>query len=418
MTIFLVGFLVLIVFCVILYFYSRTALPVVTDISFRNFKRSYLIVYLLAAAGDWLQGPYVYALYQSYGMATHDIELLFVAGFGSSMLFGTVVGSVADKYGRKTNCILYGILYSLSCVTKHFNNFSILMVGRLLGGIATSILYSAFESWVILEHHKRGFEPHLLGSIFSHAVVGNSIVAICSGVVAQKAADFFGYVAPFDVSIISLVIMCIVIYFTWVENYGDQSASTMQSFGQSLKTIRADAKILCLGLIQSLFEGAMYTFVLEWTPALSPPPRSSPSSPIPHGIIFAGFMVSIMIGSSLFELIRKSRPIESFMRLMVMLISSASLLTPVFFPGNQALIFSGFLIFEVCVGIFWPSMSTMRDLYVPEATRATTMNIFRVPLNLIVILILTQNFPMKTIFILCVCFLFVAFLCQWWLFRL
>src|SRR6218665_1021200 len=37
---------------------------------------------------------------------------------------------------------------------QHFNNFSILMVGRLLGGIATSILYSAFESWLIHEHHK------------------------------------------------------------------------------------------------------------------------------------------------------------------------------------------------------------------------------------------------------------------------
>ena len=28
------------------------------------------------------------------------------------------------------------------------------MVGRLLGGIATSILYSAFESWLIYEHNK------------------------------------------------------------------------------------------------------------------------------------------------------------------------------------------------------------------------------------------------------------------------
>jgi len=48
-------------------------------------------------AGDWLQGPYVYALYADYGMSTHDIELLFVAGFGSSLVFGTFVGSVADK---------------------------------------------------------------------------------------------------------------------------------------------------------------------------------------------------------------------------------------------------------------------------------------------------------------------------------
>ena len=44
-----------------------------------------------------MQGPYVYALYSNYGMSTHDIEMLFVAGFGSSMLFGTIVGSFADR---------------------------------------------------------------------------------------------------------------------------------------------------------------------------------------------------------------------------------------------------------------------------------------------------------------------------------
>jgi Sugar-tranasporters, 12 TM len=48
-------------------------------------------------AGDWLQGPYVYALYEAYNMSKHDIEVLFVAGFGSSMIVGTVVGSFADK---------------------------------------------------------------------------------------------------------------------------------------------------------------------------------------------------------------------------------------------------------------------------------------------------------------------------------
>lgn len=49
------------------------------------------------AAGDWLQGPYVYALYQHYGYQVHDIGRLFIAGFGSSMVFGTVAGSLADK---------------------------------------------------------------------------------------------------------------------------------------------------------------------------------------------------------------------------------------------------------------------------------------------------------------------------------
>ena len=59
-----------------------------------------------------------------------------------------------------------------------------------------------------------------------------------------------------------------------------------------------DFKVLCLGLIQSLFEGSMYVFVLEWTPALTPDEHDKQDEneghrgSIPHGHIFAGFMVS------------------------------------------------------------------------------------------------------------------------------
>ncbi len=53
--------------------------------------------YIRILAGDWLQGPHVYALYESYGIQKHEIEILFIAGFGSSMIFGTIVASLADK---------------------------------------------------------------------------------------------------------------------------------------------------------------------------------------------------------------------------------------------------------------------------------------------------------------------------------
>ncbi len=49
-----------------------------------------------------------------------------------------------------------------------------------------------------------------------------------------------------------------------------------------------------LGGMQSLFEGSMYTFVFLWTPALSPDGEH-----LPHGMIFACFMVSSMAGSAL-----------------------------------------------------------------------------------------------------------------------
>lgn len=80
-----------------------------------------------------------------------------------------------------------------------------------------------------------------------------------------------------------------------------------------------------MGAIQSLFEGSMYTFVFLWTPALSPNDEE-----IPHGFIFATFMLASMLGSSLASrlLSRSSPKVESYMQI-VFLVSAASLLLPI-----------------------------------------------------------------------------------------
>ncbi|CAJ0916294.1 unnamed protein product, partial [Mesorhabditis belari] len=392
------------VLCALLFYYTRTKVETCEDANFKGFQKTYITVYLLAVAGDWLQGPHVYALYDSYGMTKHQIEILFIAGFGSSLLFGTIIGSFADKFGRRNNCLLYALLYGGACVTKHFNDINILMIGRFLGGIATSILYSAFESWLVFEHNKRGFSDDLLGTVFSNAALGNSLVAILSGVAAQMAADTFGYVAPFDLSMLVLGVMFFLVYGTWTENYGNESAALQHSFKEAANTIRNDVKVLCLGLVQSLFEGAMYTFVLEWTPALS---QATEGSSIPHGYIFAAFMVATMMGSSIFKIISKRKRPEDFMR-YVLFIAAICLSVPIFMPSSGISIFIGFLVFEGCVGIFWPAMGFLRGVYVPEETRSTTINLFRIPLNLIVVFILLQNFSMLAIFHFCVFFLLLA----------
>ncbi len=88
----------------------------------------------------------------------------------------------------------------------------------------------------------------------------------------------------------------------------------------------ADEKIALLGAIQSLFEGSMYTFVFLWTPALSPNGEN-----IPHGFVFATFMLSSMLGSSLASrlMARPNLKVEGYMQI-VFLISAASLCLPVF----------------------------------------------------------------------------------------
>lgn len=55
----------------------------VSNVNFIKFQRSFFIVYFLALLGDWLQGPYVYKLYNYYGYQESQIATLYVAGFAS-----------------------------------------------------------------------------------------------------------------------------------------------------------------------------------------------------------------------------------------------------------------------------------------------------------------------------------------------
>ena len=61
-------------------------------------------------------------------------------------------------------------------------------MGRVLGGITTSLLFSAFESWMVSEHRKKGFPDELLSSTFAMASWGNGVMAIGAGFLAQFAS--------------------------------------------------------------------------------------------------------------------------------------------------------------------------------------------------------------------------------------
>mmetsp|Transcript_28292 Transcript_28292/g.92351 ORF Transcript_28292/g.92351 Transcript_28292/m.92351 type:complete len:460 (-) Transcript_28292:180-1559(-) len=429
-----VQFALLALVCVALELPKGNREKVAAPAAFLSFRNNYLFVYSLAMSGDWLQGPYVYALYAHYGYTQGDIGKLFIAGFGSSMIFGTLAGALGDKYGRKKAALAYCATYIASCITKHSSDYYVLMLGRFFGGIATSLLFSAFESWLVCEHFKRGYEERWLGITFSKAVfMGNGVMAILSGLLGNILVDNFalGPVAPFDAASILLIGCSLIIYFSWSENYGDSggsdggTGSLAQQFQTAVRMIASDQKIALLGAMQALFEASMYSFVFLWTPALSPNDEV-----IPHGFIFATFMLSSMIGSSIANrlLSNATLRVEEYMR-VVFGIAAASLSLPIWLdwfrfidvPGADGgisfvgqILLVGFCVFEGTVGIFWPSIMKMRSQYVPEEVRATIINVFRIPLNLFVCCILynVSAFPIAAMFGMCSVFLCVAAYCQ------
>jgi len=393
---------------------------------FKSFMWTYLIVWYIAVAADWLQGPYVYALYAAYGFPGHEIAQLFVAGFGASMVFGTFVGSLADVWGRKRCSILYCVLYIVSCCTKHSNDYWILIAGRVTGGIATSILFSCFETWMVSEHLTRyNFSGGLLRYMFTMMFFGMYAVAIASGIMAQLVVDALpmkevagmpgifwgGYTSPFDMSIVCLVVCMGVILASWDENHGTQPFGETQSLTSSLcracACMMGQWRIALMGVVVTAFEGSMFAFVFNWTPALD-----SKALPPPHGLIFAMFMMACMCGASTFSLFGSNLKPASVL-LPCMLLATCSLGVVAFAIGLgsgyalQASFFC-FLVFEFCVGLYWPTVGTLKSEIVPEDVRATVYNIYRVPLNAVVCALLLSNISLTASFGFCTVLLLLS----------
>ena len=215
--------------------------------------QTYLPPYLLATAADWLQGPYKYALYSSYGYTQRDIAHLFVVGYGSGMVLGSIVGGLADEYGRKRLCLWYCVSYAVSVSCTHFKNYYVLLLGRCGGGVGTSLLFSVFESWLIGAHVDRGLiggkgsgnGEKWLAESFSVGTYGSSLIAIVSGVLAnfivarngkmrpfssgedESGPSLFvgGYIAAFDACWPILICCAALIMLLWDENYGEDHPS-------------------------------------------------------------------------------------------------------------------------------------------------------------------------------------------------
>ena len=54
------------------------------------------------------------------------------------------------------------------------------------------------------------------------------------------------------------------------------------------------------------------------------------------------------------------------------------------------LVFWSFVLFELCCGIHFPLISTLRSRYIPEDSRSAVLNLVRIPLNLLVCIILLK----------------------------
>jgi len=102
----------------------------------------------------------------------------------------------------------------------------VLLCGRVLGGVSTSILFSAFETWLISSANSVALPSADLSTIMGRAPLINGLVATGAGVVSnQLVGATKNFVSPFVASGALLILGWAVIRGTWVENYGRKGAT-------------------------------------------------------------------------------------------------------------------------------------------------------------------------------------------------
>lgn len=396
---------VLVAFAISIFTRTNKTAPCPKNVQFKRLQTRYLSAYYLATFSDWLQGPYVYKLYSDYGYEEEDIAILYIAGFASSSVCGTFVGFMADRYGRKIMCALFGVIYSLCCLTKISSSFHILLAGRIFGGLSTSILLSTFEAWYVNEHINHcDFPPEWLNVTFSKAGFYTGLLAIIAGVVSQISAENLnlGPMSPFLLAIPFLSLCTYLILTTWSEHKYTRDASNPQILSPLHLIFFKDRALLVLGLVQSLFEAVMYTFIYSWTPIIS---HLDP----PLGLVFACFMISFMIGSKVYALMISKRYEPQNILTMSSGLAFFSLalvgviITFILYTTETGMIENShqtiltqicvicFIVYEFCVGIYIPVISYLKGRVVPEEYRASVSNWFRVPMNIFTCFSITLN---------------------------
>jgi len=70
------------------------------------------------------------------------------------------------------------------------------------------------------------------------AIFGNGLAAIVAGVVASFISIEFGFVAPFMLSMIFLVISALIVSANWNENFGDAKMELSTVFSGGLAAIQ------------------------------------------------------------------------------------------------------------------------------------------------------------------------------------
>ncbi|KAI1275320.1 hypothetical protein F5Y07DRAFT_400546 [Xylaria sp. FL0933] len=386
-----------------------------------EFQLTFLRVYLLVIGSEWLQNPFMYSLFRTEKTLDEaTVATLYSSTYVAAAVSALFAGSLTDRFGRRSACLAFCAVHSLAAVSVCFDALPVLLLGRVLGGVALALLWTAFESWLIAEYNARGLPRSglSLSSLFGVMTTSKCITAIFAGVLGHCVVLALGSkIHPFILGVALDLSAAILMLRTWKENWGttssvegdkeggkgDTKAAEAQEYPESARTAESmwDLRVWAMSFVTCCFDGTIFLFMFFWPETLQDAhDRGHPDQKdtIPHGVIFASFMAIMVLGALSFNLAvtdqsgshhgSRRYTLTPTQLLMGALVCSAVCFLAAAFVREEVGLFASFLLLEVCNGVYVPSVAYHRGTIVTDESRARVYSLMNIPLFVFVIIAL------------------------------
>lgn len=388
---------------------------VLTNPQFVSFQKTYFVIYFIILLSDWLNAPYHYKVYYDFKYIREQIAIIYVCGYLSSIIFAPIALTLPDRFGRKSLVSAAALIYAGASIIKCVNSYFALFLSRILSATSSSVLFAACESWYVHEHlESYDFPIEWVGVTLETASRYNGIFSAISGVLGFIIADTFGMHAygPSIVSALLMVVAVILIQNKWRENRGSgKNIKVKKILTDGIKAIIKTKNVMKLCIVQALVEGVIYVFIFLWTPTLillfeeqaenldpleleqaaeaagaddaAVSEIQQTPEEIPIGIIFATFMLAMIIGGKLYDLMTKTfKKSNSDMILYATTVATAAMGWLATHHTRKAITtYLAFVLFELACGLYFPSMAALRNRILPQKEMQVIGVWVRIPLN-------------------------------------
>ena len=356
-----------------------------------SLKYRYLIAFVITRSAMWAKAPYLYTLFMTvHKFSFAEIGILYLVDAVAALIFGPITGQLADLYGRKFFCHCYNVSIIINLLLRMQGSRFLAYLAQVVTGFGAGLISTTFEAWVVSESNKEfgGYTKEaekFRKRLFKNSNIYDAVTSIVTSIICAFIYSYFGIYAPFWISIFLSFLALVIIAKLWDENVPaiPKGTSSCDQIIEAMKEFNKK-EVLCIGLIEGIAMACLNIFLFSWTPILK---QSTPGG-MNVGFIFTSMVLTMIVGTKSYEVLIVYLQFDYYMSIAGCMCFQGLLLFLTYYIESFLARMIFLALFNGLTGFYNPLNSIVKANILIEKYRALLMNLFRVPLNIYVIIVL------------------------------